>query len=111
MAPETENILVLFIREEKHINLAPERQGLLDPPCVCLGVLRATAETHIYGELRHLEPLVEQEVTKAGCGLAVTVLHDRKVEHYDHPHQTVSREHLDWVLRRLAPFALPVSQV
>lgn len=77
MAAETENILVLLVREEKYINLAPERQGLLDSPCVCLGVLGAATEAHIHRKLRHLEPLVEKEITETGGGLTVIFLDHR----------------------------------
>lgn len=79
----------LLVGDAHDAHVALGRQARLRPFYMDLCVFPAAAMPHVNAELEHLEAVVEHFFAEHGIILPVLLCFRRKIEKYQHPHDTI----------------------
>ena len=80
---------VLFVGELEDIHFAALWQGAFYGTAQGVYLRLAGAKAHVHGELRHLKPLIKQEISEIRGGLALFLSSNWQVEQGHDPHEAV----------------------
>ncbi len=86
---EADDVFVLLVSDHQDVDSTTIGQRVLDAFAVRLGLLLAGAKAHAHGELRHLKPLIKQEISEIRGGLALFLSSNWQVEQGHDPHEAV----------------------